>query len=44
MIEAGSEALAFELRDQFGRKIRLSDFKERRHLLLCSYPADWTPT
>jgi peroxiredoxin (alkyl hydroperoxide reductase subunit C) len=44
MIEVGVEAPEFTLRDHFGRKIRLSDFRGRRHVLLASYPLDWTPT
>ncbi len=44
MIDLNSEAPGFELADQFGRTIRLSDFRGKRHVLLVSYPLDFTPT
>jgi peroxiredoxin len=42
MIEPGSEAPAFTLRDQDGNRVSLSDFGGRR-LVLTFYPADFSP-
>lgn len=44
MIAEGTPAPDFTLQDQFGRKISLADFRDRRHVLLLFYPLDWTPT
>lgn len=44
MIEPGSTAPGFELSDHLGRKLSLSDFRDRHHVLLLFYPLDWTPT
>lgn len=44
MIAEGTTAPAFQLKDQFGREISLEQFRGRRHVLLLSYPLDWTPT
>lgn len=44
MIEVGSEAPDFELSDQFGRKVSLSQFRGKKHVLLLFYPLDFTPT
>ena len=44
MIATGSPAPGFSLKDQFGRMVSLDDFRDRRHVLLLSYPLDWTPT
>lgn len=44
MIAEGVKAPDFELKDQFGRAISLSDFRDRQHVLLLFYPLDWTPT
>ncbi len=44
VIEAGRKAPGFTLKDQFQREISLSQFKERRHVLLLFYPLDYTPT
>jgi peroxiredoxin len=44
MIEIGTEAPDFELRDQFGRKVSLSQFRGKKHVLLLFYPLDFTPT
>ena len=44
MISAGTKAPDFELQDHFGRKISLARFRGKRHVLLLSYPLDWTPT
>lgn len=42
MIEAGQKAPDFELRDQNGNTVRLSDFKGRK-VVLYFYPKDNTP-
>jgi peroxiredoxin len=42
MIEPGTPAPHFELRDQDGKKVRLSDFRGRK-LVLVFYPADFSP-
>ena len=44
MTTVGSEAQDFRLKDQFGREIRLSDFRGRKNVLILFYPLDWTPT
>ena len=43
MTEIGQAAPDFELDDQFGRKVRLSELRGRNVMLLF-YPLDWTPT
>jgi peroxiredoxin len=44
MITEGTSAPDFTLKDQFGRDISLSDFRDRQHVMLLFYPLDWTPT
>ena len=44
MIEVGSQAPEFSLADQFGRKISLSQFRDRQHVMMLFYPLDFTPT
>ena len=44
MISVGERAPDFELQDHLGRKVKLDDFKGKRHALLLFYPLDWTPT
>jgi peroxiredoxin len=44
MISVGKRAPDFELQDHLGRKVKLDDFKSKRHVLLLFYPLDWTPT
>lgn len=44
MIDVGSEAPEFALQDQFGRTVRLSQFRDRRHVMMLFYPLDFTPT
>ena len=44
MIEVGAQAPDFALKDQFGREIKLSDFRGKSNVLLLFYPLDWTPT
>lgn len=40
----GQEAPDFELRDQHGQKVRLSDFRGRKNVVLVFYPFAFTPT
>ena len=42
MIEPGTKAPDFTLRDQDGKKVSLSDFADKR-LILAFYPADFSP-
>ena len=44
MIGVGEKAPDFALKDQFGRDVKLSDFRGKQHVLLLFYPLDWTPT
>ena len=44
MLSEGTPAPDFTLQDQFSRKISLSEFKDRAHVLLAFYPLDFTPT
>ena len=44
MIQQGATAPDFELKDQFGRDVALSAFRNKQHVLLLFYPLDWTPT
>ncbi len=44
MIEVGSKAPDFALKDQFGREVKSSDFKGKSNVMLLFYPLDWTPT
>jgi peroxiredoxin len=44
MIEPGTPAPDFELRDQFLRKISSSDYRGKKHMLLLFYPLDFTGT
>ena len=44
MLNENSAAPDFELADQFGRKVSLSQFKGKQHVLLLFYPLDFTPT
>ena len=44
MISVGERAPDFELQDHLGRKVKLGDFKGKRHVLMLFYPLDWTPT
>ncbi len=44
MISVGSPAPEFALDDQFGRRVTLSQFRGKRHVLVLYYPLDWTPT
>ncbi len=44
MIEVGSKAPSFALKDQFGREVKSEDFLGKCNVMLLSYPLDWTPT
>ena len=44
MLAEGTPAPDFTLMDQFGRKVTLSQFKGRAHVMLAFYPLDFTPT
>ena len=44
MIEVGSTAPGFKLKDQFDREISLGQFKGKKHVMLFFYPLDFTPT
>jgi peroxiredoxin (alkyl hydroperoxide reductase subunit C) len=44
MIEVGSTAPDFTLKDQFARDVSLAQFKGKRHVMLLFYPLDFTPT
>ena len=43
-IEVGQEAPDFELRDQFGRPVRLSSFRGAKNVVLVFFPKAFTPT
>ncbi len=43
MIEAGSQAPAFTLADQTGRKLALADLLAESRVMLAFYPADFSP-
>ena len=42
-VKIGSPASDFELPDQNGQLVKLSDFKDKRHLLLVFVRGDWCP-
>lgn len=44
MIQPGARAPAFRLQDHLGRTVASEDLIGRRHLLMCFYPLDFTPT
>jgi peroxiredoxin Q/BCP len=44
MIETGAAAPDFSLADHFGRKLSLSQFRGKKHVMLLFYPADFTAT
>ena len=44
MIEIGAQLPDATLKDQFGREVRLSDFRGKSNVMLLFYPLDWTPT
>ena len=44
MISVGARAPDFSLLDHLGRKISLSQFQGKQHVMLLFYPLDFTPT
>lgn len=42
-VELDQKAPDFELTDQDGNKVRLSDFRGKQNVILAFYPADFTP-
>lgn len=44
MINVGSKAAPFKLKDHLGREIELTQFSGKRHVMLLFYPLDFTPT
>lgn len=44
MVNAGSPAPSFSLKDHFGRSVELAQFKGKCNVMLLFYPLDWTPT
>jgi peroxiredoxin (alkyl hydroperoxide reductase subunit C) len=44
MIDVGTAAPDFSLKDHLGRTITLEQFKGKHHVLLLLYPLDFTPT
>ena len=42
-VEVGQKAPDFELDDQDGKKVRLSDYRGKVNVILAFYPADFTP-
>lgn len=44
MIKKDSDGPGFTLDDHFGRKVTLSQFRSKKHVLLLFYPLDFTPT
>jgi peroxiredoxin len=42
-VDVGSEAPDFELQSGGGDRVRLSDFRGRKSVLLVFYPLDWSP-
>ena len=44
MIELGTQAPDFELRDQFARKISSASYRGKKHMLLLFYAMDFTGT
>lgn len=44
MIDVGSQAPGFTLKDQFGRELSLESFRGKTHIALLFYPLDFSPT
>jgi len=42
-LKVGDKAPEFELYDQTGAKVWLSDFRGQKNIVLAFYPAAWTP-
>jgi peroxiredoxin len=43
-IAIGQAAPDFTLKDQYDKEVKLSDFKEKKNVVLVFYPLDWSPT
>lgn len=44
MIEIGATAPTFTRVDHLGRTVNLAALRGKRHVMLCFYPLDFTPT
>jgi peroxiredoxin (alkyl hydroperoxide reductase subunit C) len=44
LIAAGAKAPDFELDSHLDQKVKLSEFRGKKNVLLVSYPLDFTPT
>ena len=44
MLDIGTTAPSFRLNDHLGRTLDSAALKGRRHILICFYPLDFTPT
>lgn len=42
-LRVGKKAPDFALPSHIGGKVRLSDFRGKKNVLLAFYPMDWTP-
>src|SRR6266853_4651434 len=43
-IAVGQAAPDFNLKDQYDKEVKLSDFKGKKNVVLMFYPLDWSPT
>ena len=45
MLQVGDNAPDFELPSHLekGKKVRLSDFRDKQNVVIAFYPLDWTP-
>ena len=43
IINIGQQAPDFSIKDQSGKKIKLSDYRGKKNVVLAFYPLDWTP-
>jgi len=43
MLKIGQEAPDFSLPSQLGDKVKLSQFRGKKNVVLAFYPLDWTP-
>jgi mycoredoxin-dependent peroxiredoxin len=44
IIATGAEAPDFELDSHLDSKVKLSDYRGKKHVMLVFYPLDFTPT
>jgi peroxiredoxin len=44
LISSGAKAPDFTLESHLGSRVSLSDYRGSKHVLLVSYPLDFTPT